>query len=846
MKHLLLFAILLSSFLSTAQLIKSAKYSKTLWNACSTPDSKKMILSYVDYTDGRLSDFSHEIYDLPNGSISSETYPGEVVFKFSNDYSKRLCAMSSSSLSFKLLIKNQNNSESTEILKISNNSFPYLRIFADRELKNIIFQDLEGFHEYNEGNKLCYDVFASKKINFSTSDIKYLPLTEFKKKKYQNELLGVNQIFKELNSSRKPLPINQSLTDFRVAIISTDQKKLIIRSADSLIIRNTADFKLLYSTPLKRHIALAISPDDRFILTGFGDPDQTLGIWSIDGDEIKFVKSITNFVSNLSGLIFSANSKFLITNSLKDKTFQFWNFSALIDKVVVTDKSDLSQPPFLSVEANTIKFKDSNENGQLEANEKATISFKVKNSGKGSAKGLSIETRLDRPSSSIILKPEALGTIEPGSIKDVTVNLSAGIDVLTQLNRCSIKVIEPNGLDCQPVEISFNSLKFQEPKLIISEGLLSSNDGSLLKLNTPASLEISVVNDGAGIAENVEIKLSHPSEVLLLNKPFEKVKLGPGESTKVKFEFIVTSRFQGTDVKIKVTTTEQFLKYGATKDISLKVNEPLSIAKFTVAQTAEPIPTKKVIATKSADPEVSTTLESNPVFYALLIGISDYRNSNSSLVDLDKPVEDASLLYKTLTDSYTFNNDRVYLLKNPTRTEIIDMMENLSKKITVKDNLLIFYAGHGYWDEKLKIGYWLPSDAEFERKSTWISNSNIKDYIAGINSKHSLLVTDACFSGSIFKSRSVESLNSYSVSKLYSSPSRKAMTSGNLTTVPDKSKFIEYINKALLENKDKYLSVRQLFNTIYTPVLNNSSTVPLYGVMQDTGDEGGEFIFIRK
>jgi len=235
-----------------------------------------------------------------------------------------------------------------------------------------------------------------------------------------------------------------------------------------------------------------------------------------------------------------------------------------------------------------------------------------------------------------------------------------------------------------------------------------------------------------------------------------------------------------------------------------------------------------------------------PTYYALVIGISDYKNSSQSLSDLDRPVQDAKQLAQTLSEKYNFNSDKLLLLQNPTRGEILDAIDNLSNKITEKDNFLLFYAGHGYWDENLKIGYWLAADASFDKKSTWISNSNIKDYIIGINSKHTLLITDACFSGSIFKTRSSENLSSYGVAKLYSLPSRKAMTSGNLKTVPDQSKFFEYLNKRLFDNQAKYLSARDLFGSLYTAVLNNTSTVPLYGVIQDSGDEGGEFIFIKK
>ena len=50
-----------------------------------------------------------------------------------------------------------------------------------------------------------------------------------------------------------------------------------------------------------------------------------------------------------------------------------------------------------------------------------------------------------------------------------------------------------------------------------------------------------------------------------------------------------------------------------------------------------------------------------------------------------------------------------------------------------------------------------------------------------------------------------------------------------------------------LENP--YISSQTLFNAIQEPILNNSSknsSNPQWGPMRESGDEGGDFIFIRK
>lgn len=237
-------------------------------------------------------------------------------------------------------------------------------------------------------------------------------------------------------------------------------------------------------------------------------------------------------------------------------------------------------------------------------------------------------------------------------------------------------------------------------------------------------------------------------------------------------------------------------------------------------------------------------LSSIPNYHALIISVQNY-SSKSGISSLDQPIRDGSQLAAALSSNYLFKAENIHFLRNPSRAEVLDALDHLTNNITDKDNLLIFYAGHGVWDEKLKMGYWLPADAVSLSKSNWIANSTIRDYIAGIRAKHTLLISDACFSGSIFKSRGGV-VNEYAISKIYKLTSRKAMTSGTLTTVPDESRFMEYLLKRLNENSEKYLTSKQLFASLETAVLNNTDTVPQYGTIHDTGDEGGDFIFIRK
>jgi hypothetical protein len=241
---------------------------------------------------------------------------------------------------------------------------------------------------------------------------------------------------------------------------------------------------------------------------------------------------------------------------------------------------------------------------------------------------------------------------------------------------------------------------------------------------------------------------------------------------------------------------------------------------------------------------LSDKIKQESTYYGLVIGINDYEDHD--LHDLDNPIQDASKLHKALLENYTFEPGNVTLLKNPDRDDIVFALDDLAKRVTPDDNVLIFYAGHGYWDERSNVGYWLPSDAYMSNTANWFRNSTLVDYLKMIDSKHTLLITDACFAGSIFKTRSGFAKPDRAYEILYEQSSRKAMTSGALTEVPDRSYFTRYLVERLEDNEESYLSSEQLFSSFRIAVINNSDAIPMYGEIRNVGDEGGDFIFLKK
>ena len=89
-------------------------------------------------------------------------------------------------------------------------------------------------------------------------------------------------------------------------------------------------------------------------------------------------------------------------------------------------------------------------------------------------------------------------------------------------------------------------------------------------------------------------------------------------------------------------------------------------------------------------------------FHALVIGIDNYRY----LPKLLTARKDATEIARVLEDEY---GHEVKLLLDPNRDQIVEALDIYRETLGPEDNLLIFYAGHGWLDQEADQGFWLPA-----------------------------------------------------------------------------------------------------------------------------------------
>ena len=232
-------------------------------------------------------------------------------------------------------------------------------------------------------------------------------------------------------------------------------------------------------------------------------------------------------------------------------------------------------------------------------------------------------------------------------------------------------------------------------------------------------------------------------------------------------------------------------------------------------------------------------------YNALVIGINNYQN----LPKLTTAITDAKSVSKILKEEYGF---KVTTLIDPDRLDIIDAFDELKDALTDEDNLLIYYAGHGWLDQDTDRGYWLPVDAKPGRRSRWVSNATITDTLKGLSAKHVMVVADSCYSGTLTRAADVGSRKRTKDywKKMASKWARVAITSGGLEPVADKgggknSPFAKAFIDVLRDN-GTIMDGMQLFNKMRRPVMVATEQTPQYADVRNAGHDGGDFLFVRK
>lgn len=280
-----------------------------------------------------------------------------------------------------------------------------------------------------------------------------------------------------------------------------------------------------------------------------------------------------------------------------------------------------------------------------------------------------------------------------------------------------------------------------------------------------------------------------------------------------------------------------------------------------VAYLAVPGGHKKVTREEYVPPvkagRVAAT-DGRPIHYkAIVIGVSKYAAlGGDGWTPLRTARRDAEAVADVLENDYGFAVTRL-LDEGASRTAVMQALDSLGTS-SRDDAVLIYYAGHGFLDEKRNEGYWIPADAHRQANGRdanedWLWNTMLSRIIDTASARHVLVVADACYGGAIFRELRKENASGEDrawYARALSEPSRFAISSGGLEPVLDgdgpHSVFATELIGALTHHNGDLLSASELAHAIRGKVSGLTGQMVRSGPLALASSGGGEFVFVRK
>lgn len=236
--------------------------------------------------------------------------------------------------------------------------------------------------------------------------------------------------------------------------------------------------------------------------------------------------------------------------------------------------------------------------------------------------------------------------------------------------------------------------------------------------------------------------------------------------------------------------------------------------------------------------------------YALLFGINKYDNWN----DLVNPVFDVQAIGKELEERYGF---QVEIVLDSEQDEVMTKLREYAQiNFKPQDQLFIFFAGHGQYDDVFGEGFLVAKNSlrNDVSKNSYISHNRIRSNINNIPCEHIFLSMDVCFGGTFdpmlasSRSAAYELTNDkeYLVRKL-SKKTRKYLTSGSKEYVSDgvagdHSPFARNMLEALKSNggEDRILILDEI-----KAYMERLKSTPRFGSF-GSDVNGSDFVFIAR
>lgn len=239
--------------------------------------------------------------------------------------------------------------------------------------------------------------------------------------------------------------------------------------------------------------------------------------------------------------------------------------------------------------------------------------------------------------------------------------------------------------------------------------------------------------------------------------------------------------------------------------------------------------------------------------YALIFATDQYDNWS----DLVNPVFDSKTIAKDLEATYGY---KVEMVENATQDVVLGKLRDYAeKKYKPLDQVFIFFAGHGTYDQTFGEGFVVTRESKVNDlgKTSFLSHNRLRSIVNNIPCDHIFLAMDVCFGGTfdaaLASSRGAdeevykEQNKAEFITRKLTYKTRRYLTSGGKTYVSDgipgkHSPFAKNFIEALRSRggRDGVLTLPELFTFV-----ERLKIQPRFGEFGDNAP-GSDFIFVVK
>ncbi|MFC2101171.1 caspase family protein [Bacteroidota bacterium] len=424
----------------------------------------------------------------------------------------------------------------------------------------------------------------------------------------------------------------------------------------------------------------------------------------------------------------------------------------------IDNSSIPSKPPILSILPESLVFKDSDGNNCIDGGENASISFTVKNTGYGDATGLKV---LLSTTNNIQGLNYPLNT----SIENIAINkqMSISIPVSGSLNTIdgivefNIKIDEPHGFGSDVVQLQVNTRAFNPPLVRVTDYSVTCEKSGTLQKKLPFELQVLIQNTNYGIAEDVNIDLNLTDDnIYCLSSNQNSIinSLNPGETVDIVYTLVATENYNSNTIPVLIKLSEKYQKFAENKSIVLSLNQKLTPKKIIVESKIIENTEKINIASLSSDVDKDIPVnqkKGNRI--ALIIGNEDYSSYQTGLnseSDVHYAINDATIFKEYALNTLGVKVENLYFISNATASIMkrrIELVTKILDKLGEKGELIFYYSGHGYPDEKNREPYLIPVDVSATNLNMAIKLADVFQQFSVTDASRITVFLDACFSG---------------------------------------------------------------------------------------------------